>query len=162
MHFEGEFGGNKIQGMTVINGNKGWRKIGDDVMELDAKSLSGEKRNLYLQLAVSNPTLLGHKGFKVTKAEKGVVTATGPDGKEFTIHYDAKTGLPTKLVATVIGFGGEEVKQETTYSDFKDFGGIKKATKTETKRGGEPFLKQELIEFKMLDKVDAKTFDEPK
>ena len=162
MQFEGEFGGNKIKGMTVINGNKGWRKFGDEVMELDDRSLQGEKRLIYLQLAAGNPTHLSRKGFKVTKADQGAVTAIGPDGKEFTIHYDTQTGLPTKLVATVVGFTGEEVKQETTYSDYKDFGGIKKATKTESKRDGEPFLKQELIEFKALERVDPKTFDEPK
>ena len=162
MQFEGEFGSSKIKGMTVINGKKGWRKFGDDVMELDEQGLQGEKRNIYLQLAVGNPTHLSGKGFKVIKADQGAVTATGPDGKEFTIHFDAKTGLPAKLVATVAGFTGEEVKQETTYSDYKDFGGIKKATKTESKRDGEPFLKQELVEFKALEKVDPKTFDKPK
>jgi hypothetical protein len=162
MQFEGDFGGNKITGMTVINGNKGWRKFGDEVMALDEKAVQGEKRSIYLQLAVGNPTLLKGKGFKVTKAEQGVVTATGPDGKEFTIHFDPQTGLPSKLVATVSGFMGEEVKQETTYSAYKDFNGLKKATKTESKRDGDPFLKQDLVEFKALEKVDAKTFDEPK
>jgi hypothetical protein len=162
MQFEGEFAGNKITGMTVVNGNKGWKKFGDDVAPLDKDALRNEQRMLYLQLAVSNPNLLTSKGFKVIKADKGAITATGPDGKEFTIHYDATTGLPTKLVATVLGFTGEENKQETTYSDYKDFDGIKRATKTVTKRDGEPFLKQNLVEFKVVGKVDAKTFNQPK
>jgi hypothetical protein len=162
LQFEGDFGGNKIKAITVVNGNKGWRKFGDEVTKLNERSLRGEKRMMYLQQVVGNPTLFGHKGFKVLKADQSAVTATGPDGNEFTVYYDKETGLPAKLVAKVIGFTGEEVKQETTYSDFKDFGEIKKATKAESKRDGEPFLKQEIIEFKVLDKVDPKTFDEPK
>jgi hypothetical protein len=162
LQYEIELGGSSLKGMTVINGNKGWRKFGEEVMELDERSLQGEKRSVYLQLAVSNPTHLTRKGFKVTKAEEGVLTATGPDGKDFTIVFDPKTGLPTRLVATVIGFTGEEVKQETTYSNYKDFGGIKKPTKSESKRDGELFLKQELVDFKVLEKVDATSFDKPK
>jgi DNA invertase Pin-like site-specific DNA recombinase len=52
--------------------------------------------------------------------------------------------------------------QETTFANYKEFGGIKKATKIENKRDGEKFLEQEITEFKVLDKVDPKTFDEPK
>jgi hypothetical protein len=162
LRFEGEVGGNKIEGTTVISGNKGWRKVNDDVTPLDERTLQGEKRMLYLQLAAGNPTVLGRPGFKVIRAENGAVTAAGPDGKEFTIHYDPQTGLPARLVATVAGFTGDEVKQETTYANFKDFGGMKKATKTVSTRDGEPFLEQELLEFKVPEKVDPKAFDEPK
>jgi hypothetical protein len=162
LEFEVELGGNKVKGMTVVNGNKGWRKFGDEMTEFDDRSLRAEKRMIYLQQVAGNPTLLSRQGFKVVKAGDATITATGPDGKEFTIHFDKKTGLPAKLEATVVGFTGDDVKQETTYSDFKDFGGIKKSTKSESKRDGEPYLKQELVEFKLLDKVDPKTFDEPK
>ena len=33
--FEGEFNGNNFKGVTVLNGDKGWRKFGEMVMELD-------------------------------------------------------------------------------------------------------------------------------
>jgi outer membrane lipoprotein-sorting protein len=162
LEFEGEFGGGKIKGVTVINGKKGWRKLNDEVAALDEEAMRGEKQTVYIQLAVGNPTVLKGKEFKVSKAEKSTITVTGPDGKEFSIEFDKDSGLPIKVVAKVLGFGGEEVQQETTYSAYKDFGGIRKATKTESKRDGEPFLKSELIDFKALDKVDPKTFDEPK
>ena len=51
--------------------------------------------------------------------------------------------------------------EETTYKDYKDFDGIKKATKAESKRDGQDFVKSEVTEFKVLDKVDSKTFSEP-
>ena len=86
---------------------------------------------------------------------------TGPDRKDFTLYFDKESGLPVKLVAKVVGFRGDEYTQETTYKDYKDFDGIKKATKVESKRDGEDFMKSEITEFKVLDKVDPKTFSEP-
>jgi hypothetical protein len=69
--------------------------------------------------------------------------------------------LPVKLAAKVRGFQGEEFTQEAVYSDYKDFEGIKQATKIELKRDGVSFLKQEITEFKVLEKVDPKVFSEP-
>jgi hypothetical protein len=168
--FEGEFNGNPVKGVTVIDGKKGWRKFGDMVMEMDDDAVTNEKRNLYL-MAISN-TLVALKGkdYKLeTAGEEKVgdspaigVKVTGPDGKDFTIYFDKKSNLPAKLVAKVAGFMGEEFTQETIYSDFKEFDGIKKATKLESKRDGEKFVDQEITEFKMLDKAPADTFAEPK
>ena len=57
---------------------------------------------------------------------------------------------------------GSQWGQETTFGDYKDYGGIKKATKIEVKRDGEKFQDMDLTEFKVLDKVDADAFTEPK
>jgi hypothetical protein len=51
---------------------------------------------------------------------------------------------------------------ETTFADYKEFDGIKKATKIEVKRDGEKFQTMELTEFKVVDKVDPESFTEPK
>ena len=91
-----------------------------------------------------------------------ILKVTGPDGKDFTLSFDKESGLPVKQVAKVIGFQGKEYTLESTYSDYKDFGGIKKATKIEIKRDGEKFQDLEVTEFKVLDKVDPDAFTEPK
>jgi hypothetical protein len=49
-----------------------------------------------------------------------------------------------------------------TYSDYKNFGGIKKPTKLTIKRDGEEFVQSEVLEFQVLDKVPAEKFAEPK
>jgi hypothetical protein len=167
--FEGEFGGNEVKGVAVLNGSKGSRKFGDNNMEMDEDAIANEKRTLYLQVIPMRILPLMDKGFKaelgaeekVGDKPAAVVKATGPDGKDFTLYLDKESGLPVKLVAKVIGFGGEEYTQETTYKDYKDFDGIKKATKVESKRDGEDFIKSEITEFKVLDKVDSKIFTEP-
>ena len=168
--FEGEFNGNPFRAVTVVAGKRGWRKFGDNAMELDDDALANEKRTLYLSTIPITLVPLKGKEFKLdTVADKQVdgkpasgVKVTAADGKDFTLYFDKQSGLPVMQVATVMGFGGGgEVTQETTFSEYKEFGGIKKATKFESKRDGQPFQEMTITDFKVLDKVDPKTFAEP-
>ncbi len=166
----GDFGGEPRTFVVVLKGDKGWRKFGEDPMEMDDDGLSNEKRSIYLAITPITIFPLKGKGFKLAAAPEekvdgkpaAVIKVTGPDGKDFTLYFDKESGLPVKSVAKVVGFGGEEFTQESTFKDYKDFGGIKKATKVESKRDGEDFIKSEITDFKVVDKLDPKTFDEPK
>jgi hypothetical protein len=168
--FEGEFNGNSVKGVTVLDGKKGWRKFGENPMEMDEEAVARELRTVYIQVVAVSLVPLNGKGFKLETAsdEKvgdkpvSVIKATGPDGKPFTLSFDKESGLLVKLVATVAGFNGDDYEQESTFADYKDFGGIKKATKVETKRDGNPFIKGTVTEFKASDKAAPETFAEPK
>ena len=165
-----EFNGEPRKFVIVLSGDKGWRKFGEEPMEMDEDALANEKRRAYLEVIPMTLVALKGKDFKLeAAAEEKVddkpaagIKVTGPDGKDFTLYFDKESGLPVKMVAMVVGFGnGEDFTQETTFKDYKDFDGIKKATKVESKRDGEDFIKSEITEFKVLDKVDPKTFSEP-
>lgn len=169
--FGGNFNGNEFKVVVVLNGDHAWRKFGDNAMEITGEELANEKRTVYLQTIPAGLLLpLKSKDFqleaagdeKVGDAEASVIKVTGPDKKDFKLYFDKKTNLPVKTVATVRGFDGQEFTQETIYSKFKDFGGIKKATKHEVKRDGNTFLEAEITEFTALDQVDPETFTEPK
>ena len=167
--FEGEFNGNEIKGMTVLAGDKGWRSFGDS-NPLDDDGVANEKRNVYLQIVPITLVPLKGKGFKVEAAGEEkvgdkpahVVKATGPDGKTFKLLFDKESGLPVKQVATVVGFGGEDYEQTSLYKDYKEMGGIKKASEVEVLRDGNPLLKVRIKSFEVLDKQPAETFAEPK
>jgi outer membrane lipoprotein-sorting protein len=167
--FEGEFGGNSVKGLVVLNGNKGWRRFGEEKMDMDDDAVANEKRRIYLQVIPNKLVILKDKGYKLEAADEQKVgdkpaagiKVTGPDGKDFTIYFDKESGLPVRVVAKVVGFDNQEYTEETTRKDFKDVDGIKIAMKSESKRDGEDFFKSEITEFKALDKVEAKTFDEP-
>ena len=66
-------------------------------------------------------------------------------------------------MAKILGSGGDQPVQEWTYtySDYKDFEGIKRPTKIKCNRDGKDFWNAEVTEFKVLDKVDPQTFAEP-
>src|SRR5256885_11807548 len=38
--FEGEFGGNRVKGITVLAGDKGWRKFADMKIEMDKDAVA--------------------------------------------------------------------------------------------------------------------------
>src|SRR5262249_54153280 len=126
--------------IIVLSGDKGGRKFGEDPQELDRDALAHQKRRAYLEVLPVPLVGLKGKDFKLEAAgEEKVdgkpaagVKATGPDQKEFTLYFDKENGLPVKLVARVVGFQGNEFTLETTYKDYKDFDGIKKATKVES------------------------------
>lgn len=168
--FEGTFNGNNVKGVTVVNGAKGWRKFGDMSMEMNPDVLANEKRNIYLQVIPATLVALKGKGFKVESAgEEKIgdkpaagIKGTGPEGKEFKLYFDKETGLPVRLSARVVGFRQEEFFQEVTFSNYQVMGGLKKATKIESKRDGELFLVQEIQDFKVLDNVPPDTFAEPR
>jgi hypothetical protein len=168
--FEGEYNGAPIKGVTILNGDKGWRKFGEETNPLEDQALANQKRVAYLQLVPELPTLLRGEGFKVEAAQEdkvggkpaAVLKVTAPDGKDFQIYFDKDSGLPLKVTAKVANRQGNESEQETTFADFKDFDGIKRATKIETKRNGKKFIESEVTDFKVVDKVDPKAFDEPK
>lgn len=138
-------------------------------MELDNDGLANEKRTMYLQLIPATLVPLRQKEFKVEVSGMEKVAGkpavalkvTGPDSKDFLLYFDQESGLPVKQVAKVIGFTGEEFTQETTYANYKDFAGIKKATKIESKRDGEKFIEYEITEFEVLKNVAPSTFKEP-
>jgi hypothetical protein len=167
--FEGEFNGNPFRGVTVVAGKRGWRKFGDNLQELEGDGLANELRAVYLSAIPITLVQLKGKEFKIdTAADEQVggkpangVKVIAPDGKDFLLYFDKESGLPVKQVAKVLSFNGEEITQESTFSDYKELSGIKKATRFESKRDGQPFQELQITDFKVLDKVDPKTFAEP-
>jgi len=158
--FDANFGGNAIKGLTVLAGDKGWRDFGDNHMDMDKDAIVNQKRTVYLNVIPATLVALKGKDFKVEPLATDAtgIKVTPTDGKEFSLYFDKDTGLPARLVAKVVGFMGDEFTQETTFSDYKDMAGIKKATKVVSKRNGEKFMDQQITEFTVLDKVDPKLF----
>ena len=168
--FSGDFNGNRIDGVTVVNGDQAWRKFGTNLLKLEAAELANEKRSIYLLIVPMlvlplrdkdvQLELIGEQKF----GEKTGVTlkVTGPDKKSFQLSFDKETGLPMRLLATTVGFDGQEFEQETTFGKYQDFHGIQRATKIRNKRDGKTFSTQDITEFVVQEQHPAETFAEPK
>jgi hypothetical protein len=164
-----EINGMPISGVTVIDRGKGWRKFGEAVQDLEPEMLAATKQTAYLWVVSRTVLPLKAAPFKTEAAPDemvdgkpaAVVKATGPDGKPFTLYFDKATGLPVKMTATVKGFQGDDVQDETMFADYKDFGGIQRATKVTSKRDGNPFSKMTFSDFEVIDSPPASTFAEP-
>jgi hypothetical protein len=170
MVFDGKFGDNQFKAVTVLSGNKGWRKFNDDSMSLDQTGLANEKRNLYLLVTPLTLLPLKGKGFEIEMAGEEkvggdaaiVLNVKGPDGKDFRLSFDKKTSLPVKVLAKAVGPMGDEFILARVYSEYQEFDGIKRPTKLVSTRDGEKFVDEKITDFKVLDKVDPETFTEPK
>ncbi len=166
---DAEFNGEKMKIVTVVDGEKGWGKAGEQGQELDKDKLANAKRANHMVAVSSNPLLLKEKGFKYEAApdekyegkEAACLKVTGPDGKDFKILFDKQTGLPILVSGTITNFTGEEVTQEVLYKDYKDFDGYKTPSKIAIKHNGETVVDADVVEFKRLEKVDPKTFANP-
>ena len=169
VEFETDFGGNPIKGVVVVNGDNGWRQVNGNTQALEGKDLANEQRNGWREWTAADVLLLKSPPFKTEPAPgadvngkpAAAVKVTGPSGAPFTLFFDKAGGLPVRLTATVTTFSGDDAAEEVTYSDYKDFDGIKKATKVETKHDGQRLLIAEVTSFKVLEKPAAGTFDKP-
>ena len=90
--FNGKFGENEVKGVTVVSGDKGWRKFNENDNELDADALANEKQRINMQAVPITLVQLKGKGFKLeSAAEQKIgdkpavgIKVTGPEGKSNT------------------------------------------------------------------------------
>ncbi len=169
--------GQQVRQTNVVNGDKGWFKIsvgGMDVMndEMTKEMLDEAKEEFHhgrllslrafalkdkdLELSPVGEVKVNDKPcFGIRVANKG--------RRDVSLFFDKETHLLLKAQMRVKDFmaGGNEVDQEFLFSDYKDFGGLKQATKFVMNRDGKPFLDAEVTEYKHEEKLDDGLFQKP-
>ena len=155
--------------LTVLDGDKGWYLYRRGISPMNADAVAKEKRNIYLQVIPSLLVPLKSNGFKYAAAgdeeidgkPASILNVTGPDGKEFMLYFDKASGLPVKEVSRSIAHDGQEQIETATFTRYKDFGGIKKATAIEFRGGPQTVSYIEITDFKVLDQVNSDLFAGP-
>jgi negative regulator of sigma E activity len=170
-HRRMETGNDRLRIIQVVSGDKGWARHGNVTRKLMGEELAFWIQDTYLEaipitlLAIQSRRLKCQAADDEQVSDKpaAVLKITGPDGKDFALYFDKDSGLPVKEVAKMSGYGPahRELLREVTFADYKDFNGIKKATKVEFKTNVRISHVLEVTEFKILEKVDPKTFVEP-
>jgi hypothetical protein len=164
-----EAGGGKGRTISVLNGDNAWISWDDHIPSKPTRHAAALKRNLYLAMIPVTLAPLRDPRFKIESGrdEKvgnrpaAVLNVTCPDSETIKISFDKESGLPLKAVGKALIMDDValnlEVTQEMIYSNYKDFGGIKTAAQIDFK--GDWFnRKLEVIEFKVLKKVDPSLF----
>jgi outer membrane lipoprotein-sorting protein len=156
--------------VIVVNGDKGWIKTGTDVKDMSKEELAAQQSDLRAEWLISllplkdkafTLTALGEVkindrpalGVKVTRKDY-------PDVKLYfdkTTHLLVKSEFKTKMPEQQF----KEVDAENLFSDYKDFGGTKVATKLVMKRDGKVYVEAEVTEYQAVGKLDNKMFDRP-
>jgi hypothetical protein len=160
--------GTKTSETRVVNGDKGWIKVGDDEAKpLSREALAEEKESLYFTY-VTSLVPLRSKDFKLAalgesrvEDKKVIGIKVSCNGhRDLKLFLDKESGL--LLVAErVIRFDRKERVEEVFFSDYKDVDGIKIAMKYYTKWDGKAQADAELSEAKAQEKLDDSTFTKP-
>jgi hypothetical protein len=169
-HMRREYDIGQFSALVVIAGQSGWRRSGDRTQELAGSELADEKRGVYLQFIAVTLVPLEGPGFKFkSHGEERLgdqpaykLIYTGPDGRDFTCYFDQRTNLLKKQIIKAADARGIEHTFETTFDAYKDFDGIKKATKIDVNRDAKPISAINVTEFTVLDHVDPSAFAPPK
>jgi hypothetical protein len=166
---EVEAGGMKFQIVNVLNGDKGWAKMGKDLKELDKDEVAEAQEQAYFAWVATLAPLKDKKFTLKTIGEQEVnkratlgVKVSSKGHRDVDLYFDKETGLLVKTETRVKDEGsGQEVTEETFPSGYKEVEGTKQSMKFTVKRDGKLFLEGEATEMTLAEKLDASTFDKP-
>jgi len=166
---EADVGGQKFVIGNVVNGDKGWRKVNDDVTEMDKDALAEQKEALYANYVVTlvplqepGYTLSPLGDSKVGDHEAVGVKVSHKGYRDVSLFFDKKTGFLIKAEHRVKDdMTQQEMTQETLYSDYKNIDGIQEPAKMTIKRDGNLYIESENSDLKHLENLDASKFDKP-
>jgi hypothetical protein len=169
LDIEAKVGGQKFRVVNVLNGDKGWARVGDQTMELDKDQLAEAKEQGHAGW-VASLVPLKDKGFtlatigetKVNDKPAVGVKVSFKGRRDVDLYFDKQTGLLVKSETRVRDEeSGQEVNEETIYGDYKDVQGTKQAMKFTIKRDGKPFMEAEASGYELSEKLPDSTFDKP-
>ena len=152
----------------AINGDKGWKIQRGKLQDLAPREIAQQKEELYGNwIATILP--LKDPAFKLSPIAESKVDDKPAVGvrvshkgyNDVDLYFDDKSGLLVKTLHRTTRPDGKEVLSEFCYSDYKDFDGVKVATKFVRKIDGKAMADVQVTEVKLLDKIDDKEFEKP-
>lgn len=169
VEIEASVGAEKFRVINILNGDKGWSRMGEDTKELDKDTLANAKSQAYgawvatlVPLKDKAFTLATVGEFKLEKRTALGIKVSRKGHKEVDLYFDKETGLLVKSESRVRDEGsGQEVTEETFYDGYKEVQGTKQAMKFTIKRDGKLFLEAEATEVELAEKLDASVFAKP-
>jgi hypothetical protein len=166
--FEAKKDGQRFHLINVLDKDKGWAKLNDDLMELDDDELAEAKAGAYAEWVA---TLLPLKEKRFTlkpagEAKVGKQTALGvrvssKGQRDITLYFDKASGFLIKTQTRVKDDDNRMVTEESFFSDYKEVQGTKQAMKFTVQRDGKPYIEGEFTEVRLSEKVDPSVFAKP-
>ncbi|HZV03647.1 MAG TPA: hypothetical protein VE999_01025 [Gemmataceae bacterium] len=155
--------------IQILNGNKGWRKIGDNTDEMDKDNLTEAKE----QMNTANITqlvCLKNQDYKLSplgEVKVGDRPAIGirvehKGYRDVNVFFDKEKGLLLKMETRGKDpMQGEEFASTTLYGDYKKVDGMMLPHKITVEHDGKPFVEVEVTEVKNSEKLDDSVFEKP-
>jgi hypothetical protein len=160
---------NQIDVVQVHSGKQAWWSINGQTQELEGDKLAEQQARTHTNRVCSLTPLLGDKAFALsplgeTKIEdrpaRGVrvVMKGQPD---VSLFFDKDNGLLVKVERRGQDLAQNDVLRETFYSDYKDYDGVKQASKMVVRHDGQRYLEMEITELQFPEMIGDEEFARP-
>jgi len=157
---------------VVVNGDKGWEKVNDDVKEIAADEMAEHKEQMHSNAVVSLLPLKKEKDYKLaTIGEVTIddqpavgITVSKKGHRDVSLYFDKAKGHLVKSefnIKDIKGSGDREMNQTNFYYDYKEFQGARSPTRLVTERDGKKFTDTRLTDMQLAEKLDNTTFERP-
>jgi hypothetical protein len=156
--------------ISVVNGDKGWTKVNDDIKAMPADELAEHKEQMHTD-KVSRLLPLKSKDYKLSSIgevkvgdQPAVGVRVSREGRrDVNLFFDKAGGhlVKSEYIIKDIMAGGKEVTQANFYSDYKEFEGTRHPTRMIIERDGKKFTEIQMTEIQVLEKLDDSTFERP-
>jgi hypothetical protein len=155
--------------LQILNGDKGWIKIGELGKECNKEELA-EMREQLNAVRISHLTVLSDKEYKLSPlGEENVddrpavgVRVEHKGFRDVSLFFDKENSLLLKMQTRIKDpLRGEEFTAETLYSDYKNVDGLMIAHKFTIKYEGKVYNEGEITEVKLAEKLDESMFEKP-
>lgn len=163
------FNGMMIKLTKVLNGDKGWNKLGDAKATPLTKEEIAEDKDLLYARHLQTLAPLTDKAFKlsplgeikVNDKDAYGITAKYKGQKDVNLFFDKQKHLLVKIEQSVQD-QGQEVLQEMYFSAYKLVDGLQQAHKLSIKRNNAKFVEVEITEIRAhTERLDDSVFIEP-
>jgi hypothetical protein len=165
-------GNMKFTFVRVVNGDKVWRKLGEEKAQLlDNKEEIAEAREELHAEWVATLIPLKNKGFQL--APLGEIKVDGKPAvgvrvsnkgrRDVNLYFDKDKGLLVKSETLIKDHdaGGKEMTQEVLYSNYKEVNGVKRPMQVVINRDGKKYIESEMTEVEPKEKIDDAVFGQP-
>jgi hypothetical protein len=153
----------------VVNGDKIYVTLDGRAPKLERAQESEIRNGLELERAKRLLPLLEDKSYQLAVIEDITVNdrpaagvrISGRGRKEMRLYFDKEYGLMVRAENRIDDGKDKEIRQHFFFGDFKEIGGYKRPTKLRAFRDGKQIMEVELLDAKVLDKVDETEFAKP-
>ncbi len=156
--------------IQVLNGDKGWVKLGDLSRECVKEELD-EMREQLNAMQISHLTVLTDREYKLSPLGEEKVDDRPAIGirvehkgfRDISLFFDKENSLLLKMETRIKDAlrGGEEVAAEWMYGDYRNVDGVMTAHKITIKYDSKTYIESEITDVRYAEKLEDSVFEKP-
>jgi peroxiredoxin len=152
----------------VLDGDRGWLKLGERVMDLPREAIDEQRERLYCEGVVQLAPILADHACRLALIPDTKLGDQKVDGvrvrseghRDVRLYFDAQTHLLLKS-ETEINEQGKEIAQETLMQDYAEVDGVQRPRKIFIRWDGVERAEREASDFHESDPADSAAFAKP-